>query len=166
MTRAQLRAARALLSWSQERLAHESGISLATIKRLEPGDGLLATKLETADKLRRTLEAAGIEFMNGGQPGVRLRMQPASQAAGNVVHGVEWAARMAIKREVRPQGAVADREAAAERRSATAKASGAERAKPEATNKTARLRKLAPAKEKAKRRDAPKIKPGNENGSH
>jgi transcriptional regulator with XRE-family HTH domain len=87
MTRAQLRAARAFLSWSQERLAYESGISLATIKRLEPGDGLLATKLETAEKLRRTLEAAGIEFMNGGQPGVRLRAQPTAQVAGNVLHG-------------------------------------------------------------------------------
>jgi transcriptional regulator with XRE-family HTH domain len=145
MMRAQLRAARALLSWSQERLAYESGISLATIKRLEPGDGLLATKLETADKLRRTLEAAGIEFTNGGQPGVRLSAQRAAQVAGNVLHGEVWSARMAIKR--------------------TAKASEAERARPEAT-KTARLREPLPAKEKAKRKAASKIKAGNENSSH
>jgi transcriptional regulator with XRE-family HTH domain len=75
MQRSQLRAARALLSWSQERLAEASGVSLATIKRLEPGEGILATKVETMEKLRRALESAGVEFIaeNGGGPGVRLK---------------------------------------------------------------------------------------------
>jgi len=73
--RSQLRAARALLSWSQERLAEASGVSLATIKRLEPGDGMLATKVETMEKLRRALVSAGVEFIaeNGGGPGLRLK---------------------------------------------------------------------------------------------
>jgi len=73
--RSQLRAARALLSRSQNRLAEASGVLLATIKRLEPGDGILATKVETMEKLRRALEKAGVEFIaeNGGGPGVRLR---------------------------------------------------------------------------------------------
>jgi DNA-binding XRE family transcriptional regulator len=75
MQRSQLRASRALLSWSQDRLAEASGVSLATIKRLEPGDGMLATKVETMEKLRSALESAGVEFIaeNGGGPGVRLR---------------------------------------------------------------------------------------------
>lgn len=73
MQRPQLRAARALLAWSQERLAAESGVSLPTIKRLEPGDGSLATKVATMEKLQSALEAAGVEFTNSGQPGVRLR---------------------------------------------------------------------------------------------
>ncbi|MCJ2068523.1 helix-turn-helix domain-containing protein [Methylobacterium sp. J-030] len=73
MNRSQLRAARALLGWSQERLADASGVSIPTIKRLEPGEGLVQTRVDTLDKLRRALEAAGVEFTNGGEPGVKLR---------------------------------------------------------------------------------------------
>jgi transcriptional regulator with XRE-family HTH domain len=75
MQRSQLRAARALLSWSQERLAEASGVSLATIKRLEPGEGMLATKVETMEKLRCALESAGVEFIpeNGSGAGVRMK---------------------------------------------------------------------------------------------
>ncbi|MCJ2012693.1 helix-turn-helix domain-containing protein [Methylobacterium sp. J-076] len=73
MDRSQLRAARALLGWSQERLAEASGVSIPTIKRLEPGEGLVQTRVDTLDKLRRSLEAAGVEFTNGGEPGVKLR---------------------------------------------------------------------------------------------
>jgi hypothetical protein len=46
--------------------------SLPTIKRLEAGVGPLATKVVTINKLQRALELAGVEFTNGGQPGVRL----------------------------------------------------------------------------------------------
>jgi transcriptional regulator with XRE-family HTH domain len=75
MQRPQLRAARALLSWSQERLAEASGVSVPTIKRLEPGEGSLPTKIETMEKLRHALENAGVIFVaeNGEGPGVRLR---------------------------------------------------------------------------------------------
>lgn len=73
MDRSQLRAARALLGWSQERLAEASGVSIPTIKRLEPGEGLVQTRVDTLDKLRRALEAAGVDFTNGGEPGVKLR---------------------------------------------------------------------------------------------
>ena len=73
MDRSQLRAARALLGWSQERLADASGVSTPTIKRLEPGEGLVQTRVDTLDKLRRALEAAGVDFTNGGEPGVKLR---------------------------------------------------------------------------------------------
>jgi transcriptional regulator with XRE-family HTH domain len=76
MQRSQLRAARALLAWSQERLAKESGVSLPTIKRLEPGEGSLPTKVETLEKLQAALEAAGVEFTNGGEPGVKLKAKP------------------------------------------------------------------------------------------
>ena len=61
------------MAWSQERLAEAAGVSLPTIKRLEPGEGSLATKVETMEKLRRALEAAGVEFTNGDQPGVRMK---------------------------------------------------------------------------------------------
>jgi DNA-binding XRE family transcriptional regulator len=71
----QLKAARALLAWSQEHLAAAAAVSVPTIKRLEAQDGPLGGRHETAAKIKSALEGAGIEFINenGGGPGVRLR---------------------------------------------------------------------------------------------
>ena len=71
----QVKAARALLAWSQERLASAAEISIPTVKRLEAQDGPLGGRSETGTKIRRALEGAGVEFIdeNGGGPGVRLR---------------------------------------------------------------------------------------------
>lgn len=74
MTSAQMRAARAMLDWSQAKLADESGVSVETIKRLERMDGALeATKVATLDAIRKALIAGGVEFTNGDEPGVKLR---------------------------------------------------------------------------------------------
>jgi transcriptional regulator with XRE-family HTH domain len=74
----QVKAARALLGWSQSDLAANSGISEPTIARLESADGEIGGRRGTAEKIRRALEAAGVEFIdeNGGGPGVRLRKPP------------------------------------------------------------------------------------------
>jgi ribosome-binding protein aMBF1 (putative translation factor) len=71
----QIKAARALLAWSQEKLAAAADISVPTIKRLEAQDGPMGGRSETASKIRMALEVAGVEFIeeNGGGPGVRLR---------------------------------------------------------------------------------------------
>jgi transcriptional regulator with XRE-family HTH domain len=69
----QIKAARALLAWSQDELAEKSGVSSPTVKRLEASDGPLGGRAGTAAKLIRALEASGVEFTNGGQPGVRLK---------------------------------------------------------------------------------------------
>ncbi|PPQ34969.1 transcriptional regulator [Rhodoblastus acidophilus] len=71
----QVKAARALLAWSQEDMARESGVSLPTIRRLEAQDGDIGGRPETGEKIRVTLEAAGVEFIpeNGGGAGVRLK---------------------------------------------------------------------------------------------
>lgn len=69
----QIKAARALLGWSQEELAEKSGVSTPTVKRLESSEGPLGGRAETATKLIRALEAGGVAFINGGQPGVRLK---------------------------------------------------------------------------------------------
>ena len=70
----QIKAARALLSWSQEDLAKKAAVSVPTVKRLEAADGELGGRSETVRKLRTALEAAGIEFIGGsGGLGVRLR---------------------------------------------------------------------------------------------
>ncbi len=76
LTSAQIRAARALIRWSAEELAEVSEIGVSTIRRaeLEPSE----TKLTRANDqvIRRTLETAGVVFIDaegGGGPGVRLR---------------------------------------------------------------------------------------------
>ncbi|MBM2293468.1 helix-turn-helix domain-containing protein [Sulfitobacter pseudonitzschiae] len=71
----QVKAARALLGWSQPDLASASGVSLPTIKRLETTDGPIGGREETANAIRAALEAAGVEFIaeNGGGAGVRLK---------------------------------------------------------------------------------------------
>jgi transcriptional regulator with XRE-family HTH domain len=68
-----IKAARALLGWSQEDLADRSGVSLPTIKNREAvGDGPIGGYPETAERIMATFTKAGVEFSNGGSPGVRL----------------------------------------------------------------------------------------------
>ncbi len=71
----QIKAARALLMWTQADLASASGLSKGTISRLEAADGCLTTRLEASRKLCGVLEAAGVEFIDekGSGQGVRLR---------------------------------------------------------------------------------------------
>lgn len=71
----QIKAARALLAWSQEKMAAVADVSVPTVKQLEAIDGPLGGRNETGEKIRKALEFAGIEFIaeNGGGPGVRLR---------------------------------------------------------------------------------------------
>jgi transcriptional regulator with XRE-family HTH domain len=71
----QVKAARALLGWSQADLAEQSGISEPTIARLESGEGKLGGREGTAERIRKAIEMAGVEFINenGGGLGVRLR---------------------------------------------------------------------------------------------
>jgi predicted transcriptional regulator len=71
----QIKAARALLAWSQEDLARSAEVSIPTIKRLEADDGPLRGRDETGEKIRAALCSAGVEFIdeNGGGAGVRLR---------------------------------------------------------------------------------------------
>jgi transcriptional regulator with XRE-family HTH domain len=69
----QVKAARALLSWSQEDLAEKSGVSYPTIARLESGDSVLGGREDTVAKIIAALVDAGVEFTNGDQPGVRMK---------------------------------------------------------------------------------------------
>jgi predicted transcriptional regulator len=71
----QVKAARALLAWSQERLAAAAEVSIPTIKRLEAQDGPLGGRTETGTKILSALESAGVEFLDedGSGPGVRIR---------------------------------------------------------------------------------------------
>lgn len=71
----QVKAARALLAWSQHDLANASGVSYPTIARLEKHDGDLGGRASTISAIRTALETSGVEFIekNGGGEGVRLR---------------------------------------------------------------------------------------------
>ena len=68
-----IRAARALLGWSQAELARKSKVALGTIKRMESFDGPVGARTETLRQVIATLEKGGVEFLNDGQPGVRLK---------------------------------------------------------------------------------------------
>jgi transcriptional regulator with XRE-family HTH domain len=67
----QFRAARALLDWSRSELAKRARQSPSTVKRVETA-GSEAVSPEMRHKLQATLEAAGVEFIDGDAPGVRL----------------------------------------------------------------------------------------------
>jgi len=69
----QIKAARALLLWSQEDLAAKSGVSYPTIARLETSDGVLGGREGTVAKIIAALVEAGVEFTNGDQAGVRMK---------------------------------------------------------------------------------------------
>ena len=67
MTPTQLRMARAGVGWGVRELAAKAGVTANTVTRIENGAD---AKQSTMEKLQRALEAAGIEFTNGDQPGV------------------------------------------------------------------------------------------------
>ena len=71
---AQLRAARALLGWRQNDLAKASGVGLATVARIEQGEGVVQGNFSTIVKIQQTLEREGISFISDppGTIGVRL----------------------------------------------------------------------------------------------
>jgi transcriptional regulator with XRE-family HTH domain len=72
----QSRAARGLLDWSQTELGGRANLSESTIRDFEKGRRVPAINNLTA--IRAALEAAGVEFTNGDQPGVRLRKKAES----------------------------------------------------------------------------------------
>lgn len=78
----QIKAARALLDWSQEKLAQMAKVSVPTVKRLEAASGLLGGRVGTNQKLSAALETAGVEFINenGGGAGVRLKKRRTGKA--------------------------------------------------------------------------------------
>ena len=69
---AQVRAARALLGWSQSDLSKRSKVALRTVRRMEGFDGAVGARTDTLAKVVAILEKAGVEFLNNDKPGVRL----------------------------------------------------------------------------------------------
>ncbi|MBJ7411259.1 MAG: transcriptional regulator [Phenylobacterium sp.] len=76
LTAAQIRAARALLAWSQPTLAAASGLSLPTIVRMEGAQGPGRSSAANVAAVQGALESAGVVFIPAdaaGGPGVRLK---------------------------------------------------------------------------------------------
>jgi transcriptional regulator with XRE-family HTH domain len=73
ITGAQIHAARALLGWSVQELAHRSIVSIATVNLFEEGHGMPSTSVGHLNAIQATLETAGIEFLSGDAPGVKLK---------------------------------------------------------------------------------------------
>ena len=82
ITAAQMRAARALLSIDQRKLAELAGLSLPTIQRMEASDGVVRGNVDSLMKLVGALNNAGIELIGdhvtstSGGRGVRLKAAP------------------------------------------------------------------------------------------
>jgi predicted transcriptional regulator len=62
-----------MLRIEQADLAVRAGVSLETIKRIERKPGKVSAYAATLEAIQAALEAAGVEFTNGDQPGVRMR---------------------------------------------------------------------------------------------
>jgi hypothetical protein len=82
ITGRQVRAARALLNWKQEMLAEKALVALTALKRIESERGL-ATHETTRDQVRRTLEAAGILFIDSDRGQGVMLLHEAIPVAAN-----------------------------------------------------------------------------------
>ncbi len=71
MTPAQCRAARGLLDWTEVKLAEAAGIGTSIVTSFERSGRAVAAGAVHA--MQRALEAAGVEFLDGEEPGVQLR---------------------------------------------------------------------------------------------
>ena len=72
---AQIRAARALLRWSAQKLADESGVSWTTIQRMESAEDVPSATARSLKAIQDTLDHAGVVFIDEDElgPGVRFR---------------------------------------------------------------------------------------------
>src|SRR5260370_37348506 len=95
VTTRQVKAARALLGWSQADVAQHSGVSEPTVARLEAVDGELGGREDTAEKIRTAIEIAGIEFIdeNGAGRGAGLANRAQSGGHSDVCRRITDASR-------------------------------------------------------------------------
>ena len=80
LTAAQIRAARALLDWSQKKLAEMAKLSVPTVKRMEGPMGPEHSTLANVEAIKRACETGGVIFLDPTTPkegpGVRLKRSP------------------------------------------------------------------------------------------
>jgi hypothetical protein len=76
ITSAQIRAARGMLSWSRKDLAAQSGVSFASMMRLESFEGVPASNFKTLESVKQAFEKAGVEFIGTPESGAGVRWRP------------------------------------------------------------------------------------------
>lgn len=70
----QLKAARALVGAEQTEVAQAAGVHVNTIRSMEAaGMAAIAGRAQNVQAVQRALEERGVEFLNHGNPGVRLK---------------------------------------------------------------------------------------------
>ncbi|MCC6718281.1 MAG: transcriptional regulator [Acetobacteraceae bacterium] len=95
LTGEQIKAARAMLRLDQRQFAALVGAAVTMVQRLERARGPVIASTAVLDTLRRTLEDAGVIFIDAGEvsaaggPGVRLRGVP---VARDVIMDLEMSA--------------------------------------------------------------------------
>ena len=72
----QIRAARAAVKWSVQKLADTSGVSIQTIKRLEVVENVPDSRTSTLLAIKAALESAGIEFIGSSHERAGIRYSP------------------------------------------------------------------------------------------
>ena len=80
LTAAQVRAARALIRWTVQKLSEQSKVSLPTLHRLEQHDGIPPVRERTLLDVKRAFEEAGVEFIGTPEDGAGVRFKPNSKA--------------------------------------------------------------------------------------
>ena len=73
ITSRQIRAARALLGWSQQQLADKAIVSLNAVARLE--SGIVDSRISTVQAVQKALVRAGVEFLDADQKGEGVRLK-------------------------------------------------------------------------------------------
>ena len=64
-----------MLRWTAQDLANDSGVGVATIRRMEVDKGVPSGQIRSLSAIKAALEAAGVEFIGTPEnsPGVRLK---------------------------------------------------------------------------------------------
>ncbi len=75
ITAEQIRGARAMLRWSARRLAEKAGLSWPTIQRMEAATGVPGGLSRNLELIQRTLETAGVIFIDGNNEGSGVRLR-------------------------------------------------------------------------------------------
>jgi predicted transcriptional regulator len=73
ITARNIRTARALLGWSQQRLAEKAIVSLNALARIEKGGA--DSRISTVLAIQKALAKAGIEFLDADQKGEGVRLR-------------------------------------------------------------------------------------------
>ena len=73
ITPRQIRAARALLGWSQQQLADKAIVSMNAVTRLEKGT--VDSRSSTIIAIQKALTKAGVEFLPADQKGEGVRLK-------------------------------------------------------------------------------------------